>query len=85
MIDALEAVNHVLIYDSRETKNSVEPLIALDPDIYTKGGDRSGWDKIPEAKICKEMNIKVMFDVGADKEWSSSWYLEEWAKFIANK
>ncbi len=42
------------------------------PDIFAKGGDRTA-DNIPEAKICEELKIKMVFGVGgSDKPQSSS-------------
>lgn len=41
-------------------------------DIFANGGDRKNKSDIPEFKICKENNIKMVFDVGGGKIQSSS-------------
>ena len=43
--------------------------------IFAKGGDRFS-DEIPEAKLCKELGIKIIDNVGK-KIQSSSWLIEE--------
>jgi D-beta-D-heptose 7-phosphate kinase/D-beta-D-heptose 1-phosphate adenosyltransferase len=60
-------------------------LTVLMPDIFAKGGDRV-LQNIPEAKICKELGIKMVFGVGgSDKPSSSSWLVEKAARhFVKN-
>jgi len=29
-------------------------------------------------KTCQKNNIEVVFGVGEDKQWSSSWFLKDW-------
>ena len=41
-------------------------------DIFANGGDRKNVRDIPEYKICKKNNIKMVFDVGGGKIQSSS-------------
>ena len=43
--------------------------------IFAKGGDRFS-DEIPEAKVCKELGIKMVDGLG-EKMQSSSWLVEE--------
>ena len=50
------------------------------PDVFTKGGDRVAISSLPEVEqqaIAKN-KIKVVFGIGEDKKWSSSWFLKEW-------
>jgi len=52
---------------------SVESIRHYKPDIYAKGGDTWDGDNLPEAKVCEELGIKVVFGVGGfDKIQSSS-------------
>jgi len=44
-------------------------LKRLKPDIFCNGGDQK---KVPEEKICNELGIKLMFNVGGEKVQSSS-------------
>lgn len=41
------------------------------PFIFAKGGDRFG-DEIPEAEICKELNIKIVDGLGGKIQSSSA-------------
>lgn len=43
----------------------------MKPDFFAKGGDR-GPDNTPEAEICSELGIDVLYGVGGDKVESSS-------------
>ena len=56
---------------------SVESLRYYHPDIFAKGGDT--WDKenLPEAEICDELGIKVVFGVGGFYKIQSSSKLAE--------
>ena len=44
--------------------------------FFAKGGDRNSGN-IPEAEICKKLNIKIINGVGGDKVQSSSWLLSK--------
>ena len=57
-----------------------EALRRLRPAVFTKGGDRVDAESIPEWDICKELGIEIVTGVGADKQWSSSWFLEAWSQ-----
>ena len=57
-----------------------EALRRLRPDVFTKGGDRVDAPTIPEWDICQELGIEVVTGVGADKQWSSSWFLDAWSQ-----
>lgn len=49
--------------------------------VFANGGDRKNEDDIPEAPICKEKNIEMIFNVGAGgKVQSSSWLTDALAK-----
>lgn len=37
-------------------------------------------DTIAEWDVCQELGIEVVTGVGADKQWSSSWFLDAWAQ-----
>lgn len=44
--------------------------------IFAKGGDRT-IDNIPEKKVCEELGIKMVFNVGGKKKQSSSTLIEK--------
>lgn len=48
--------------------------------VFTKGGDRVDAPTIPEWDVCQELGIEVVTGVGADKRWSSSWFLDAWSQ-----
>jgi D-beta-D-heptose 7-phosphate kinase/D-beta-D-heptose 1-phosphate adenosyltransferase len=81
MIKAIRGVDEVMAWDdgSPTVKGA---LRKLKPDIFAKGGDRSGTDKVPEAKTCEEIGCKIVFNVGkGGKVESSSWLLK---RFLEN-
>lgn len=52
-------------------------LRALKPDVFCNGGDRKGTKDIPEAAVCAELGIKMVFNVGkGGKIQSSSWLVD---------
>src|SRR3990167_2859929 len=84
IVSGLRGVDYVIPFEIKNDITVAKALEAIQPHIYTKGGDRSSYKKIPapEVVVCKEYNIKSIFGVGLDKKWSSSWFLEEWTTFI---
>ena len=52
----------------------VRTLRKLKPAIFANGGDRKSAKDIPEVAVCKELDIKMIFNVGhGGKVQSSSW------------
>lgn len=52
--------------------------------VFAKGGDRTA-DNIPEVDICRELGIKIKYNVGIkvsgrQKPNSSSWILAKWSE-----
>lgn len=52
-------------------------LTALHPATFANGGDRRGTKDIPEVKVCEELGIKMVFNVGGGKVQSSSWMIRD--------
>ena len=71
ILEALKPVDEVLI-SVDEDGTQCRTLAQLKPDIFANGGDRRETADIPEAVICKEHNIKMIFNVGGEKIQSSS-------------
>ena len=71
IVSSLKCVDKVFLSIDKD-KSICESLRYLNPDIFAKGGDRTS-DEIPEAKICKEMGIKIVDGLGK-KIRSSSEY-----------
>ena len=71
IVSSLKCVDDVFLSIDKD-KSISESLRYLNPDIFAKGGDRTS-DEIPEAKVCREMNIKIVDGLGK-KIRSSSEY-----------
>ncbi|HHT9131863.1 MAG TPA: adenylyltransferase/cytidyltransferase family protein [Candidatus Tripitaka californicus] len=72
--EILESIKYIdEVVSSIDTDHTVsKTLEKLRPDIFAKGGDRNE-SNTPELTICRELNIRVMFNVGGGKVQSSSW------------
>lgn len=84
IVSGLRGVDYVIPFEIKNDLTVTKALEAIQPHIYTKGGDRSSQKKIPasEVAMCKKYNVKSIFGVGLDKKWSSSWFLQEWTEFV---
>lgn len=86
ILEALRDIDEVLITSHPENPDDMsicEDLKKLKPDIFANGGDRDKKDAEkqssslnPEQNLCRELGIKLMFNVGGDKAQSSSWLVE---------
>ena len=77
IVKAIKGVDEIFISIDQD-KSVCKSLQAIKPDIFAQGGDRNE-SNIPEAKICKELNIK-MIDRCGKKIRSSSILLKDAAK-----
>ena len=75
IISGIRGVDAAIIWDD-ETQNVIGAIKALEPDFFTKGGDRAAPEDIPEWDICQAVNCEVVFNVGGGKVQSSSWLIE---------
>ncbi len=77
--EILESVKYIdkVVIDPGKDVTCEAALKLVKPDILAKGGDRSV-SKMPEIelKTCKELGIKIVYNVGGDKVQSSSWLLK---------
>lgn len=81
IVSGIIGVDYVVPFEITDDTTVVKALEIVRPQVFTKGGDRNQSTLPPdETKICKEHNIEVVFGVGEDKKWSSSWFLEDWEK-----
>lgn len=51
---------------------SIDSIRKYKPDIFAKGGDTWDAENLPEADVCKELGIKVVFGVGGVNKVQSS-------------
>lgn len=76
IIEAMEVVDKVCaVVDSDQTV--CETLRRYKPNLFANGGDRK-LDNIPEVAVCKELGIKMIFNIGGEKIRSSSNLLEKY-------
>ena len=62
----------VAVYEAKDDDNSVcESLKSLQPDIFANGWDRKN-NNVPEVKLCRELGIDLVWNMGGDKIQSSS-------------
>ena len=71
IVRALRCVDDaVLAIDEDQTV--CETLRMLKPDVFANGGDRKATEDIPEAAVCADLGIEMVFNVGGGKVQSSS-------------
>ncbi len=85
IVSCIREVDYVIPFEIENDQTVCEALRRIKPHIFTKGGDRTDYTNIPEWDICQEYNIKLIPQVGLDKQWSSSDFLNEWGEFWAAK
>ena len=94
VIRALRTVDEVVL--TRHGQNPTDMSVSIElaeikPDIFANGGDRNEADAAnPESSLhkdialCKELGIKMVFNVGDDgKSQSSSWLLADYIKKVS--
>jgi D-beta-D-heptose 7-phosphate kinase/D-beta-D-heptose 1-phosphate adenosyltransferase len=85
IIEALSCVDEVIISShvcGTPDMSVCEEIRKIKPDIFANGGDRFA-DNIPEFKVCNELGIEMVFNVGkGGKIRSSSLLLKEYSKRI---
>jgi cytidyltransferase-like protein len=80
IVSGIIGVDYVVPFEIHGDQTVAKALSALKPDVFTKGGDRIAISSLPETEreAIQKNNIKVIFGIGEDKKWSSSWFLKEW-------
>lgn len=86
IVRALPFVDEVYVTKHRSNPRDMSVCDALKkirPDIFANGGDRRRTKDIPEARACKDLGIKMVFNVGGDKVQSSSWMIRGASRPVA--
>ena len=87
IIEALACVDKVIISAHHKNTKDIsvcDEIKKIKPDIFANGGDRFA-DNIPEFKLCNDMGIRMVFNVGkGGKVRSSSELLKEYSKHVKN-
>lgn len=78
IVSGIAGVDYVIPFEIKNDQTVNKALEIIKPHVFTKGGDRVGKKHLPEWEVCKKNNIKIVFGVGEDKKWSSSWFLQDW-------
>jgi cytidyltransferase-like protein len=80
LIRSLPFVDDVLLTDHAkdDADMSVSRMLReVKPDIFANGGDRKKMSDIPEAAVCRELGIRMVFNIGeGGKIQSSSWMIQ---------
>lgn len=85
IVSGIAGVDYVIPFEIEGDSTVSKALEYIKPDVFTKGGDRVDEATIPEWETCQKYKIEVISGVGADKKWSSSWFLNDWAKAYNRK
>jgi D-beta-D-heptose 7-phosphate kinase/D-beta-D-heptose 1-phosphate adenosyltransferase len=80
IVSGVRCVHYVVPFDAPGDPTVSKALAAIRPDVFTKGGDRVDKTTIPEWDTCVAIGTEVVTGVGLRKEWSSSWFLENWRR-----
>ncbi|MEK7582926.1 MAG: adenylyltransferase/cytidyltransferase family protein [Patescibacteria group bacterium] len=83
IVSGIRYVDYVVPFEAPGDISAAQALAAIQPHIYTKGGNRVGASHMPKGDLdaFKKYNIQVKYRVGIDKIWSSSDFLEQWVAF----
>ena len=70
IVKALKCVDEVFLSIDKE-RSVCESIRAVHPDIFANGGDRTT-DEVPETKMCRELGIEIVDNLGAKIRSSSN-------------
>lgn len=63
IIKGFRCVDHVYVLET-DRKDVGEAIELWKPAIFANGGDRKEEKDIPEAEVCKRLNVSMVFNVG---------------------
>jgi len=72
IINAIEGVDFVVPWETDGDQTVVGAIGELEPDFFTKGGDRFDASTIPEWEICQSIGCEILTGIGGNKIQSSS-------------
>ncbi len=88
IIESIGCVDKVVVSSHKKNTKDMsvcEEIKKIKPHIFANGGDRFA-DNIPEFKLCNDLKIKMVFNVGkGGKIRSSSELLKDYSKKIKIK
>ena len=80
IVSGIAGVDYVIPFEIKNDQTVNRALEIIKPHVFTKGGDRVDKASLPEWSTCKKHKTKIVFNVGEDKKWSSSWFLRDWSR-----
>lgn len=88
IIESFPFVDKVVLTDHKPNdtdRSVVRTLRKVKPAIFANGGDRKpDGDPVPEVELCKELGIKMIYNIGeGGKVQSSSWMIKDAVRGIA--
>jgi cytidyltransferase-like protein len=78
IVSGIAGVDYVVPFEIKDDMSVNKALEIIRPHVYTKGGDTVDPSTIREWDVCQKNGTEVIFGVGDDKQWSSSWFLKDW-------
>jgi len=88
LLECLRVVDWVVLTNHKkgtEDMSVCDALRKIKPNVFANGGDRK-LDNIPEVPVCKEIDCKMVFNIGrGGKVQSSSWLLAKYKENKGNK
>lgn len=78
IVSGIAGVDYVVPFEIKNDMSVSKALEIIKPHVFTKGGDTVDPSTIREWDTCQANDIEVVFGVGDDKKWSSSWFLKDW-------
>ena len=82
ILKGFSCVSEVVSVDDSDS-TVCEAIERLRPDYFGNGGDRKN-DNVPEVELCKELGIKMIFNLGGEKIQSSSDLVQSYKELSEN-
>lgn len=83
IVSSLRGVDYVVPFEIKDDLSVNQALDGIQPHVFTKGGDQVDAQTIREWDTCQKLGIQIVTGVGLDKQWSSSWFLKDWASHVS--
>ncbi|HEY4515144.1 MAG TPA: adenylyltransferase/cytidyltransferase family protein [Candidatus Paceibacterota bacterium] len=83
IVSGIYGVDYVIPFEIEGDIGQAKSLEIVRPHIFAKGGNRVDKEHLPKDEVValERHGIKIAFDIGMGKSWSSSDFLEQWVAF----
>ncbi len=78
ILAAIRGVDYIVPFEIENDTTVNVALAAIQPEVFTKGGDKLDASTIPEWDTCHDLDIEIVTGVGDSKVHSSSDIMEDW-------